>query len=114
MLISEADDLSAVIDWEFAYAAPTQFALDPPWWLLLDLAETWPSGVDDWTRVYEARLKTWLAAMTRAEDSLLDNGAGQPDALPAPLSTYMRESWETGRFWVSYGARKSWAFDIAY
>jgi hypothetical protein len=26
----------------------------------------------------------------------------------------MRESWDTGRFWVSYGARKSWAFDMAY
>ena len=114
MLISEADDLSAVIDWEFAYAAPTQFTLDPPWWLLLDLAETWPSGVDDWTRIYEARLKTWLAAMKRAEDSLSNNRAGQPDALPAPLSTYMRESWETGRFWVGYGARKIWAIDMAY
>ena len=114
MLLSEADDLVAVIDWEFAYAAPTQFALDPPWWLLLDLAETWPSGVDDWTRIYEQRLKTWLAAMERAEDSLLDNKACQQDALPAPLSTYMRESWETGRFWLSYGARKSWAFDMAY
>ena len=114
MLLSEADDLVAVIDWEFAYAAPTQFALDPPWWLLLDLAETWPSGIDDWTRIYEARVKTWLAAMEQAEGSLPENGAGHRDALPAPLSTYMRESWETGRFWLSYGARKSWAFDMAY
>jgi hypothetical protein len=27
---NEADDIVAVIDWEFAYIAPTQFALDPP------------------------------------------------------------------------------------
>jgi hypothetical protein len=114
MLLSEADDLAAVIDWEFAYAAPTQFVLDPPWWLLLDLPETWSSGIDDWVRIYEARLKTWLAAMKRAEDSMPDSGVDQPDALPASLSTYMRESWETGRFWLSYGARKSWAFDMAY
>ncbi|WXC59609.1 hypothetical protein SNK03_005470 [Fusarium graminearum] len=26
-------------DWEFVYAAPTQFILDPPWWLLLDVPE---------------------------------------------------------------------------
>jgi hypothetical protein len=114
MLLSEADDLAAVIDWEFTYAAPTQFILDPPWWLLLDLPETWSSGIDDWMRIYEARLKTWLTAMKRAEDSIPDSGVGQPGALPAALSTYMRESWETGRFWLSYGARKSWAFDMAY
>jgi hypothetical protein len=38
--LNEADSLVAVVDWEFAYVAPTQFVLDPPWWLLLDLAET--------------------------------------------------------------------------
>jgi hypothetical protein len=26
----------------------------------------------------------------------------------------MRESWENGDFWVSYAARRSWAFDIIY
>lgn len=30
------------------------------------------------------------------------------------LSAYMRESWTTGRFWLSYAARKSWAFDTIY
>ena len=38
----------------------------------------------------------------------------EPGPLPVALSTYMRESWETGRFWVNYGARKSWAFDTVY
>jgi hypothetical protein len=52
--------------------------------------------------------------MKRAEVSILGSEAAQPGALPAALSTYMRESWETGRFWLSYGARKSWAFDMAY
>jgi hypothetical protein len=31
-----------------------------------------------------------------------------------PLSTYMLESWETGRFWLTYIARKSWAFEIIF
>lgn len=30
------------------------------------------------------------------------------------LSTRMRESWESGAFWVSYAARKSWAFDAVF
>lgn len=28
------------------------------------------------------------------------------------LSVRMREYWETGDFWVSYAARKSWAVDM--
>lgn len=26
----------------------------------------------------------------------------------------MKESWETGRFWLHYAARKSWAFDTIF
>ncbi|KAK1766503.1 hypothetical protein QBC33DRAFT_578854 [Phialemonium atrogriseum] len=109
ILLDESDDIAAVIDWEFAYAGPAQFILDPPWWLLLDLAETWSSGIDNWTETYDVRLKTWLSAMKRAEGSM-----GEPGPLPVALSTYMRESRETGRFWLNYSARKSWAFDAMY
>lgn len=47
--------------------------------------------------------------MKRAEED-----AQEASPFPLPLSTYMRESWDTGRFWLSYGARKSWVFDMAY
>jgi hypothetical protein len=30
------------------------------------------------------------------------------------LSGHMRESWDNGGFWVSYAARRSWAFDVIY
>ncbi|KAI1172339.1 phosphotransferase [Nemania sp. FL0916] len=109
ILLDDFDEISAVIDWEFTYAAPTQFALDPPWWLLLSQAEEWPSSMDNWSQTYEPRLETWLSAMKEAEESM-----EQPSPFSVPLSTYMRESWETGRFWLSYGARKSWFFDTAY
>lgn len=69
----------------------------------------WSSGMDDWIDTYAMRLQTWLSAMEKAEAS-----ATEPSSFPAPLSRYMRESWETGRFFLSYGARKSWAFDAMY
>lgn len=30
------------------------------------------------------------------------------------LPRYMREGWEAGRFWLSYGARKGWMFGMVY
>lgn len=87
MLLDETDKIVAMIDWEYTYAAPTQFILDPRWWLLLDIVELWADGMDDWTDVYDARLKIWLSSMERAEEAL-----GEQDSMPAPLSTYMRES----------------------
>ena len=105
---SEEANILGVIDWEFAYVGPTHFPLDPPWWLLNDRPETWVEGLDDWVSVYERRLQTWLLAMEEAE-KLEDL---PPNALL--LSAYMRESWATGRFWLNYIARKSWAFDTLY
>ncbi|KAJ6436356.1 phosphotransferase family protein [Purpureocillium lavendulum] len=106
VLVGENDHILAAIDWEYAYVGPTQFVLDPPWWLLLDVPEMWDDGIDDWTTVYETRLQTWLSALEEAEQDM------QPCSLR--LSAYMRESWRTGRFWLNYAARKSWAFDAIY
>lgn len=63
ILLNKANDIVAVIDWEFAYIAPTQFALDPPWWLLLDVPKMWHTNIDDWTNIYNIRLKSWLRAI---------------------------------------------------
>lgn len=105
---AEEDNLAAVIDWELTYAAPAQFVLDPPWWLLFETPEMWkPGGVDEWRKAYEPQLEIWLKAMEDQED-----GAEFLDGLP--LSAYMRDSWDTGRFWLNYAARKSWAFDAVF
>ncbi|KAF5670912.1 kinase-like domain-containing protein [Fusarium heterosporum] len=111
ILLNESDEIAALIDWEFTYVAPTQFILDPPWWLLLETAEMWSPDLDGWKVTYESRLKTWLSAMEKAEVS---SAVPTPDGLSAPLSRYMRESWQTGRFFLSYAARKSWVFDAMY
>ncbi|KAH7363556.1 hypothetical protein B0T11DRAFT_282791 [Plectosphaerella cucumerina] len=113
VLIGDSDpdgevDVAAVIDWEFTYAAPTQFVLDPPWWLLLETPEMWrPSGVDEWNKTYGPQLEMWLRAVEEQEE-----GATFLDGVP--LSAHMRESWVTGRFWLNYAARKSWAFDAVF
>lgn len=106
VLVDENDRVIGLIDWEFSYAGPTQFALDSPWWLLLDVPEMWDGGIEDWVCVYERRLETWLSAMAEAEKDM--------EAGSMLLSAYMRESWATGRFWLNYAARKSWAFDTIY
>lgn len=110
VLLDDSDNIAAIIDWEFTYAAPSQFSLDPPWWLVLDAPDMWDAGIEDWVRFYEPRLKIWLSAMQKAEATaqLKEGYKG------VSLSTYMRESWETGRFWLSYAARKSWAFDALF
>ncbi|KAG5770164.1 hypothetical protein H9Q72_002829 [Fusarium xylarioides] len=105
VLVNDVNDVVGAIDWEFAYVGPSQFALDPPWWLLLEVPEMWDDGIEDWASTYEQRLETWLSAMEGAEK---EAGSG------LRLSTYMRESWATGRFWLNYAARKSWSFDAIY
>ncbi|RFU30718.1 hypothetical protein B7463_g5620, partial [Scytalidium lignicola] len=108
ILLNEANDIVAIVDWEFAYIAPTQFALDPPWWLLLNVPEMWHTNIDDWTKIYDVRLKTWLRAVEKAEES------AKTKSNRFKVSIYMQESWETGRFWLNYAARKSWAFDTIF
>lgn len=109
ILLDSSDKITALVDWEHTYVAPTQFVLDPPWWLLIETPEMWSSGTEDWIATYEKRLETWLISMHRAETESLG-----PAPFAKPMSTYMRESWSTGRFWLSYGARKSWAFDMVF
>lgn len=106
ILVDGNDEILGAIDWEFAYVGPTQFVLDAPWWLLLDAPEMWDNGIEDWASIYERRLQTWISAMEKAEQEICPNSL--------LLSAYMRESWGTGRFWLDYAARKSWAFDTIY
>ncbi|KAJ5782409.1 hypothetical protein N7457_004183 [Penicillium paradoxum] len=100
-----------VIDWEFAYAAPAEFVYSPPCWLLLERPEYWEQGLDDWERAYEVRLEVFLQEMRVREEEEVRKGIIREED---QLSGYMRESWDSGGFWVSYAARRSWAFDIIY
>ncbi|CAI7583848.1 unnamed protein product [Penicillium discolor] len=107
----EGYKISGAIDWEFTYAAPLEFVYSPPCWLLLERPEYWEDGLDDWERVYEARLEVFLQELRMREDVDIRRGViGEENR----LSGHMRESWDNGGFWVSYVARRSWAFDVIY
>ncbi|EGD95589.1 hypothetical protein TESG_03061 [Trichophyton tonsurans CBS 112818] len=111
ILINENYKVVAVIDWEFAYAAPAEFTYSPPWWLLLETPEDWPLGISDWAMTYDSRLNTFLRAMRHREDVAICNGFLSDSER---LSERMRKSWSSGTFWVGYGLRKSWALDIVW
>ncbi|KAJ5106281.1 hypothetical protein N7456_002956 [Penicillium angulare] len=104
VLLNEDLHISGVVDWEFTYAAPVEFSYAPPWWLLIEKPEFWSKGLDDWTRVFDRRLKTFLTAMRQCEDKHAQH----------KLSDEMQRSWESGDFWVVYAILHSFAFDAIY
>ncbi|PLN74598.1 hypothetical protein BDW42DRAFT_181940 [Aspergillus taichungensis] len=103
-LLNEDMHLAGVVDWEFTYAAPVDFSHAPPWWLLIEKPKYWSGGLEDWTRVFDRRLKTFLAAMRSCEGAVDKNR----------LSDHMQRSWESGDFWVVYAVLNSFAFDAIY
>ncbi|PVH93238.1 hypothetical protein DM02DRAFT_604220 [Periconia macrospinosa] len=101
--------ITAVLDWEFTYAAPAQFAYDPPSWLLLLGPDMWLEhhSMDEFVSRYVPRMEQFLRALERVE--------GRTGTTKGPLlSQRMRDSWVTGRFWFDYGIRKSFDVDAVY
>jgi hypothetical protein len=98
----------AILDWEFTFAMPAQFSHDPPWWLILKGPDVWLEiySMREFLVRYEPKLEQFLRALERVE-------ARSPPTEPK-LSTRMRESWKTGRFWFDYGIRKSLDIDAIY
>ena len=99
--------IKAVLDLEITNAMPSQFATEAPLWLLL----VGPSSyllryrtIKDFVKAYEPRLEHFLQVMDCTEKAR--NSAGEAQ----PLSSLMRESWATKRFWLNYAARKP--FDV--
>ncbi|KAH7018468.1 phosphotransferase family protein [Microdochium trichocladiopsis] len=112
VLLDEHFKIVAVIDWEFAYAAPAQFARDPPWWLLIRQPHHWEGGIEAFIAAYEPRLQTFLRTLRRCE-ARHEEERESKDAIDTdkPLSQYMQESWEK-KLWIhGLCMRNSWLFD---
>lgn len=95
MLLSKDLQIVGVIDWEFTYAAPTEFSSAPPWWLLVEQPEYWPDGIEAWIDVYGQRLQTFLEGLIEREDALIYAGRMEEKQR---LSGPMQESCKTVTF----------------
>ncbi|EED11746.1 conserved hypothetical protein [Talaromyces stipitatus ATCC 10500] len=114
MLVNpETLSITAVLDLKFTNAMPAEFTYDPPWWLLLSGPEMWLErcAKDEFLTLYEPRLTQFLRALEQVED---ETALECKQSSGPPLSTRMRDSWRTGRFWFDYAARKSFDVDIIY
>ncbi|CBX91293.1 hypothetical protein IAQ61_010653 [Plenodomus lingam] len=103
--------IKAVLDLEFTNAMPSQFASDPPWWLLLVGPDSYllrDHTIESFVEAYEPRLEHFLQVMERSEKSR--NGADNAQR----LSSLMRESWATKRFWFDYAARKPFDVEVFF
>jgi hypothetical protein len=105
--------ITAILDFEFTNAMLAKFMYDPPWWLLLSRPEVWLKrcAMEEFLTLYEPRIERFLRALERVEieTALEVKQPGEPS-----LSTRMRDSWRTGRFWFDYAARKSFEVDMIY
>ncbi|KAI5863959.1 kinase-like domain-containing protein [Durotheca rogersii] len=109
----ETLQITAVLDFEFTNAMPAQFTYDPPWWLLLSGPELWldRGSMSEFRDLYQPRMEQFLRALELREG--MSAPEGQKLAEPR-LSTRMRDSWRSGRFWFDYAARKSFELDAVY
>jgi hypothetical protein len=103
--------ITAVLDLEFTNSMPGQYSSEPPWWLLLAGPDSYlfrGRTMEELLAAYEPRLEQFLQAMQRAERA---RGIPQGNNL---LSSLMRESWLTKRFWFNYAARKPFDVEVLF
>ncbi len=108
----ETMQITAVLDFEFTNAMPAQFAYDPLWWLLLLGPDMWLEhhSMEEFMTRYVPRMEQFLRALERVEKKVEEKS----QLGDVHLSTRMRDSWKTGRFWFDYGIRKSFDVDAVY
>lgn len=100
-----------VVDWEFCYAVPVEFALFSPWWLLLARPETWEAGFDDFLHHYIPRQTLFLGILRDCEEELIKKGAVLESPRPSDV---MVQSLDNGTFWFVLAATYAWTLDDVY
>jgi hypothetical protein len=99
MIVNNATDLRivAVLDWEWAYAAPYQMFASPPRWLLIQKPIDWEKPYGSQFQRYQACLGIFLSELEQEENK---RPKVQQSVEPERrLSTSMRKSLSDGKFW---------------
>ncbi|KAK7415186.1 hypothetical protein QQZ08_012414 [Neonectria magnoliae] len=105
--------ITAVLDFEFTNAMPAQYLHDVPSWLLLASPHCWLDRDDktSFEKLFVPQMELFIHEMERAEAAVSPLDEDEP---PVRLSSRMRESWRTGRFWFNYAMRTSIDADVVY
>ncbi|KAI1935879.1 hypothetical protein LOZ52_003271 [Ophidiomyces ophidiicola] len=102
--------VTGVIDWEFCYAAPAQFAASPPPWLLLKPISHWveDSGLQAFLDVYIPKFNVFL-------ETLQEHETNRPSInTDETLSNRMRNALEDRTVWFNFAIRNGWSTDNLY
>lgn len=99
MIVNNARELKiiAVIDWEWAYAAPYQMFCSAPRWLLIKNPIFWAAPNSSEFHRYNACLEVFLDELKREESER--NKVAPQLGLQDRLSDLMRKSMSDGKFW---------------
>ncbi|RAL11725.1 phosphotransferase family protein [Aspergillus homomorphus CBS 101889] len=110
VLVDDSLEIVAVIDWEFAYAAPAQFAASIPWWLLLRRPDYLIDdiGPDSFFDAFLPKANLFLQALTECEQA---RGLSETDD---QLSVLMQRSIEDRSAWFMLACRKVASVDLIY
>ncbi|OBT61997.1 hypothetical protein VE03_08291 [Pseudogymnoascus sp. 23342-1-I1] len=102
MLVNNVKDLKivAVLDWEWAYAAPYQMLYSPPRWLIIKKPIHWDA--EDRPQIpylsqYKSQFQKFVQILEEVE-SQRERDAGTTSA-GEKMSSLMRKSMDDGKFW---------------
>lgn len=103
ILVNNAQDLQivAVLDWEWAYAAPYQIFYSPPRWLLIKKPITWDTGdrpLASFLSKYQDHFQKFVQILEEEEDKRARDAGVNPWEVEK-MSALMRQSMEDGKFW---------------
>ncbi|KAJ5093705.1 hypothetical protein N7456_009566 [Penicillium angulare] len=110
VIVDDSLQIVGVLDWEFSYTAPSQFAASIPWWLLLRQPHSIVNdeGPDAFFDYFLPKAELFLEEMGKRETN---RGL---HAHNDSLSSRMRQSIEDRSAWFTLGARMVASVDLVY
>ncbi|PYH82507.1 hypothetical protein BO82DRAFT_413724 [Aspergillus uvarum CBS 121591] len=110
VLVDDSLRIVGVLDWEFTYAAPCQFAASIPWWLLLRRPHSLvdQDGPDAFFESFLPKANIFLEALAERERT---QGFTESDN---SLSVRMRRSLEDRSAWFTLASHMGASVDLLY